>query len=190
MKRIKHTFTLVELLCVIIVLALLAAISIKVTQIAYRRADDTKTKTLLELIRAANEQYKEKKGYYLPNTSDDVVAVSAGSSGTLPAGTSFYKIKFCYKDKSNKYVPTEFGTFLGDSYGVFFDMPCSDDNNKEYLRDSWGNEIRYSSPGIFNSGTFDLYSKGRDQSSGDAEKSVHRPGDGDDITNFKNPDVK
>ena len=46
MKRFKHPFTLVELLCVIIVIALLAAISIKVTQIAYRRADETKTKTL------------------------------------------------------------------------------------------------------------------------------------------------
>ena len=41
MKRFKHPFTLVELLCVIIVIALLAAISIKVTQVAYRRADES-----------------------------------------------------------------------------------------------------------------------------------------------------
>ena len=67
MKRFKRPFTLVELLCVVIVIALLAAISIKATQIAYRRADDTKTKTIIELIRNANEQYKVKNGYYYPN---------------------------------------------------------------------------------------------------------------------------
>ena len=188
MKRFKHPFTLIELLCVIIVIALLAAISIKVTQIAYRRADETKTKTAMEIIRTANEQYKAKKGYYLPNTSSDLTSVSAGSSGTLPSGTSFYKIKFCNKSKG--YAPTEFGEFLGDSFNVFLEMPCTDEANREYLRDAWGNEFRYSSPGIFNRGTFDLYSKGRDTSSGDAEKSVHRPGDGDDIANFKNPDLK
>ena len=70
MKRFKHPFTLVELLCVIIVIALLAAISVKVTQIAYRRADETKTKTVMEIIRVANEQYKIKKGYYYPNGGD------------------------------------------------------------------------------------------------------------------------
>ena len=53
MKRFKHPFTLVELLCVIIVIALLAAISVKVTQVAYRRADETKTKTIMEIIRTA-----------------------------------------------------------------------------------------------------------------------------------------
>ena len=62
MKRFKHPFTLVELLCVIIVIALLAALSVKVTQIAYRRADETKTKTIMEIIRTANEQYKAKNG--------------------------------------------------------------------------------------------------------------------------------
>ena len=35
MRRFRHPFTLVELLCVVIVIALLAALSVKVTQIAY-----------------------------------------------------------------------------------------------------------------------------------------------------------
>ena len=63
-------------------------------------------------------------------------------------------------------------------------MPCADSGNKDYIRDAWGKELRYCSPGIHNPGTYDLYSKGRDTTSGDGTKSFHNPGEGDDIANF------
>ena len=168
MRRFKHPFTLVELLCVIIVLALLAALTIKVTQIAYRRADETKTKTVMEIVRAANEQYKAKKGYYLPNSSSACSVVDVN-------GVKYYKIKF---------VDSEFTEFLGDAYETLKNMPCADSSNKDYIRDAWGKELRYSSPGVHNTGSYDLYSKGRDTTSGDGTKSFHNPGEGDDIANF------
>ncbi len=175
MKRFKHPFTLVELLCVIIVLMMLAAISIRISQIIFRRSEDSKTQTALEIIRAANEQYKIKKGYYLPN------------SVCTTAANGFYKIRF-YTEKNGIKTPTEFGELLGDSFDFFVNMPCEDDSNKEYLRDSWGVEIRYLCPGFYNTGTYDLYSKGRDKTSGDGEGDTHGiPGLGDDIANFKNP---
>ena len=175
MKRFKNPFTLVELLCVIIVILLLAAISIRVSQIVYPRAEETRTESAIEIIRAANEQYKAKYGYYLPNSK-------CAASGN----ENYYKIQF-YTEKGGKKEPTEFGALLGDSFEYFLNMPCDDNGNETYLRDAWGKEIRYSCPGVYNTGSFDLYSKGRDLTSGDADKSVHTPGDGDDIANFKNP---
>ena len=168
MKRFKHPFTLVELLCVVIVIALLAAISVKVTQIAYRRADETKTKTIMEIIRVANEQYKAKHGYYFQNGS---TSYSEGENG----GT-FYSI-------------TLDPEFLGDAYETCRSM--SEDKNNTVILDAWGSPFRYRSPGLYNTGTYDLYSVGRDMAVGDAEESSKRlPGFGDDITNFKNPKVK
>lgn len=182
MKRFKHPFTLVELLCVIVVVMMLSAISIKVSQIVFRRSEDSKTQTAMEIIRAANEQYRAKKGYYLPT----------GSNPDCPAvpDTGFYKIKFCTERKVGDKIerePTEFGELLGDAFDFFVAMPCEDDNNKEYLRDSWGKEIRYRYPGFYNTTSYDLYSKGRDKTSGEDESSTQGfAGLGDDIANFKN----
>ena len=166
MKRFKRPFTLVELLCVIIVIALLAAISIKVTQIAYRRADDTKTRTILEIIRVSNENYKAKNGYYFPN----------GGSTYNEGGNTFYSINL---DPD----------FLGEAYETCVKI-ASESGNADKIRDAWGNAIRYRNPGKYNTGTYDLYSIGRDKSAGNAEKAKHTPGDGDDIANFKNPKAK
>ena len=164
MKRFKHPFTLVELLCVIIVLALLAAISIKVTQIAYRRADDTKTKTVMEIIRVANEQYKAKNGYYYPN-------------GGSTYETDFHDIAL---DPD----------FLGEAYETCRSI-AAENGNADKVRDAWGNAIRYRNPGIYNTSSYDLYSIGRDKCVGDADDATKKsPGLGDDIANFRNPKAK
>ena len=167
MKRFKRPFTLVELLCVIIVIALLAAISIKVTQIAYRRADETKTRTILEIIRVANENYKAKNGYYYPN----------GGSTYSEGGGTFYSINL---DPN----------FLGEAYETCRSI-AAESGNADKVRDSWGNAIRYRSPGIYNTGSYDVYSIGRDKGVGDNEDAARKfPGLGDDIANFKNPKAK
>lgn len=167
MKRFKHPFTLIEMMCVILVIALLAAISIKVTQIAYRKADETKTKTVLEIIRVANEQYKAKHGYYYPN----------GGSSYSEGGGDFHSIDL---DPD----------FLGDAYETCRSI-AAENGNADKIRDAWGNAIRYRNPGIYNTGSYDLYSIGRDKSVGDAEDSAKKyPGLGDDLANFKNPKAK
>ena len=165
MKRFKRPFTLVELLCVVIVIALLAAISIKATQIAYRRADETKTKTVMEIIRAANEQYKAKNGYYFPNSGSAL-------------DTDFFSIPL---DED----------FLGEAYETCRSASASFGNNSQVV-DAWGSPLRYRSPGKYNKESYDLYSVGRDKGIGDAEGSTSQKkvGYGDDITNFKNPDLK
>ena len=175
MKRFKRPFTLVELLCVIIVIALLAAISIKVTQIAYRRADDTKTRTILEIIRVSNESYKAKHGYYYPN----------GGSTYNEGGTDFHSIDLNPKNASDPAIE-----FLGEAYETVVKI-ATESGNADKIRDSWGNAIRYRSPGIYNTASYDVYSIGRDKGVGDNEDAAKKfPGLGDDIANFKNPKAK
>ena len=168
MKRFKHPFTLVELLCVIIVIALLAAISVKVTQVVYRRADETRTKTVMEIIRVANEQYKAKNGYYYPN----------GGSSYNEGGGDFHSISLDPE-------------FLGDAYETCRTLAAETGNNADKIRDAWGNAIRYRNPGIYNTSSYDLYSIGRDKCVGDADDATKKsPGLGDDIANFRNPKAK
>ena len=177
MKRLKRPFTMVELLCVIIVIALLAALSIKGTQMAYRRADETKTKTLIEIISNANVQYKINNGYYYPN----------GASTYSEGGDTFYSIDLKPDDKNDPAI-----AFLGAAYETCIKIATESGGKADKIRDAWGNAIRYRSPGKYNTGSYDLYSIGRDKSVGIAEgsSSEKKPGFGDDITNFKNPDVK
>ena len=164
MRRFRHPFTLVELLCVVIVIALLAALSVKITQVAYLRADTTKTQTLMEIFRNANEQYKVKNGYYLPRHG----STYEGAFDVIPLDAEFF----------------------GDAYET---VKASGGNN---LTDAWGSEIRYRCPGKFNTGSYDLYSIGKDKetiicspdSSGYAK--LKREGIGDDITNFKDPSLQ
>jgi Tfp pilus assembly protein PilE len=190
MKRFKHPFTLVELLCVVIVIALLAAISLKATQLAYRHSDETKTKTIMEIFRVANEQYKAKKGYYLPSGDKSTsFTVSAEK-----AKTDYCRIKL-----------SDISEFLGDAYEVCNSAPVQPGKDKDssgnlivpdgYLRDAWGNELRYRCPGRYNEGTYDLYSIGRDGETNlssntnftSERNNVKKEGFGDDITNFAQP---
>lgn len=176
MKRFKRPFTLIELMCVIAVIALLAAISVKVTQVAYRHADETRTKTILEIIKNANENYKARNGYYYPN----------GGSTYNEGGGDFHSIDL---NPSNKNDPA--AEFLGDAYETCVKAATDSGGKADKIRDAWGNAIRYRSPGIYNTGTYDLYSIGRDKKVGDAEDSSRQsPGLGDDLANFKNPKAK
>lgn len=80
--------------------------------------------------------------------------------------------------------------FLGDAYETCRAI-AAENGNADKVRDAWGNAIRYRNPGVYNTGSYDLYSIGRDKGVGDVEDSAKKyPGLGDDIANFKNPKAK
>lgn len=173
MKRVKKNFTLVELLCVIIVLALLAALSIKITQVAYRRADTTRTNAILEAVRAGNEQYKAKHGYYFPHGGEtrdgqwkQIELYSKNTAGDIAENAGAKEL-------------------LGDAYETCLNAALAE--GKTVLLDAWGTTIRYRSPGIYNTTSYDLYSVGPDKGVGDQANKKTTPGLGDDIANFKAP---
>ena len=165
MRRFRHPFTLVELLCVVIVIALLAALSVKVTQIAYLRADTTKTQTMMELFRNANEQYKIKNGYYLPSSGNSY----EGAFGSVELNADFF----------------------GEAYET-----CKTTSSGNKFCDAWGREFRYRCPGKYNTGSYDLYSIGKDgetlicdPDNSSSYNKLKKSGFGDDIANFKDPSI-
>ena len=161
MNRIRRPFTLIELLCVIVVIAMLAAISIKITQIAYRRADETKTKTILEIIRTSNEQYKAKYGYYHPN-------------GKTKLDDGYYSL------------PLE-EEFLGEAYDTCKALSSTDivDAWGNQIRYRCPGKFNPNSYDVYSLG------RDKGVGDAESGSSMHDlPGAGDDIANFKHPKSK
>lgn len=195
MKK-RHTFTLVEILTTIAILAILAGISLGVTKLAFGKAHESKNQALIKMIEVALEQYKSKYGYY-PNSGDkprlftmDMVDL------TLTAGESD-------NDKKTRVLTNNIWQYFDEDFKKTFVKQTPLANNDifyGYVIDAKGNPLIYRCPGIFNTGSFDLGSVGEDGYIGDKVKQVNQDtklenisdsdyekfGQGDDIVNFTN----
>ena len=165
MRRFHHPFTLVELLCVVIVISLLAALSVKITQIAYLRADKTKTETLMEIFRTANEQYKTKNGYYLPGSGSN-----EGAFGSVSLTEDFFG------DAYETCKVTSSGGKFCDAWGREFRYRCPGKYNR-------GSYDLYS---IGKDGETNIC----DPDDSAKYTTLKQKGFGDDIANFKDPSGK
>ena len=166
MRRYRHPFTLVELLCVVIVIALLAGLSVKITQIAYLRADTTRTKTLMEIFRNANEQYKLKNGYYLPTSGSGY----EGAFGTIELKAEFFG------DAYESCAQTSTGNKFCDAWGREFRYRCPGKfNTASYDLYSIGKDGETYICDPTNTASFN---------------KLKQNGLGDDIANFKDPSIK
>lgn len=156
MKTLRFRFTLVEVLAVVALISLLAAIGFGAYSYAMNASRESNTKALLKRIEAGLESCRTKYGYY-------------------PASQSFHMIKFKL-DSSNLISDVEFDVASSSSNGT----ALSDEMRKEFLRvveeeslkkgktgdfvleDSWGGAIYYRYPGQINKGGFDLIAPGAD----------------------------
>lgn len=192
MKK-RHTFTLVEILTTIAILAILAGISLGVTKLAFGKAHESKNQALIKMIEVALEQYKSKYGYY-PNSGDkprlftmDMVDL------TLAADESD-------NDQKTRVLTNNIWQYFDEDFKKTFVKQIPVDNNifYGYVIDAKGNPLIYRCPGLFNTGSFDLGSVGEDGYIGDKVELVNQGtkleniahyenfGQGDDIVNFTN----
>ena len=193
MKK-RHTFTLVEILTTIAILAILAGISLGVTKLAFGKAHESKNQALIKMIEVALEQYKSKYGYY-PNSGDkprlftmDMVDL------TLAADESD-------NDKKKRVLTNNIWQYFDEDFKKTFVKQTPLANNDifyGYVIDAKGNPLIYRCPGIFNTGSFDLGSVGEDGYIGDKVELINQGtkleniahyenfGQGDDIVNFTN----
>ena len=77
---LKSAFTLVELLIVIIIVAILAAIAIPKMRDGWERAEESRLKALLKLRREAVERFRQDTGVF-PAALGDILVKNAPVSG-------------------------------------------------------------------------------------------------------------
>ena len=141
MKR--HSFTLLELLVSIGIILVLAAITFGGMNYASRRAQEAKTIATMEEFISALETFKQDYGFYpiIKSTSNDVDFQNEGWNLFLneePTGKP--------NKKNRAYM--EIGGARGPLY------------------DAYGQEFQYRNPGEKNKAKYDLWSKGKDKTSG------------------------
>lgn len=155
MKTLRFRFTLVEVLAVVALVSLLAAIGFGAYSYAMNASRESNTKALLKRIEAGLESCRTKYGYYPASTSLDLIKFKLDSSNLIS------DVEFNATSESNK-------TTLSDEMRKEFLRVIEEESLKKgktgdfFLEDSWGGKIYYRYPGQINKGGFDLIAPGAD----------------------------
>jgi len=181
----KARFTLVELLTVMAIIAVLIGIVLGLMGMATRKMAEAKTKSLVQLISVALENYKAKYGYYIQQSTAGAFYLDYVNSSSSAPGEILIN-NFCqfvdYEALHNKDCQLS-GSTLSAS-------------NKYWVVDGFGSPLVYRCPGFYNRSGFDLGSGGADGYYGSPSSGAKSVltfdntayttvfGQGDDITNF------
>ncbi len=181
-KLQRSRFTLVELLTVMAIIAVLVGIVLSLMGMATRKMSEARTKSVVQQVCNALENYKAKYGYYLQTQGVakafylDLVnsSAAAGAADNITGNFCNFIDYEMMRNKDSQIVGTP-GT---DRY---------------WLVDGFGYPIVYRCPGYFNRSGFDIGSGGIDGCFGSTTKGVlsfddakykSDFGKGDDIVNF------
>ena len=192
MKTLRFRFTLVEVLAVVALVSLLAAIGFGAYSYAMNASRESNTKALLKRIEAGLESCRTKYGYYPASQNFQMIMIRLDTSTNLVSDVQF--------DVSNSSSSTS-GTSLSDEMRMEFLRVVEEESLKKgqtgdfVLEDSWGGAIYYRYPGQINRGGFDLIAPGADGRFGSdntttppAARTSYYSTDNekvcDDITNF------
>lgn len=163
MKTLRFRFTLVEVLAVVALISLLAAIGFGAYSYAMNASRESNSKALFKRIEAGLESCRTKFGYYPVSTSftaisftlkRDTSLVSAIQFGT-DAMSSDYEKEFLRVVDEESLKKNMIKTLNASSESTTTEMSFD-------LEDSWGGKIYYRYPGQINKGGFDLIAPGAD----------------------------
>ena len=159
MKTFRFRFTLVEVLAVVALVSLLAAIGFGAYSYAMNASRESNTKALLKRIEAGLESCRTKYGYYPASQNFRWILIQLDTSTKLVSGIQF--------DVSLSETGMS-GTSLSDEMRNEFLRVIEEESLKKgktgdfVLEDSWGGAIYYRYPGQINKGGFDLIAPGAD----------------------------
>ncbi len=184
MKTEQHSFTMIELLTVVAIIAVLAGIAVGVTNLVLNKSAEAKTEATIKALEIALNMYKDKFGHYL-DVSIIPKALTIEDSSILD-DTAEAKEKF----------KVSLWQFLDQK---LINSATIANGSTRYFKDGWDRPLLYRSPGHYNKTTFDLGSVGPDGKIGDGGTPISTPADitssintdynanfgkGDDIVNF------
>ena len=171
MKKTKKNFTLVELLCAVALVVILAGIGFSAYSYASHRGKEAATRSLITRLEAGLETLKTKHGFYPSSASSSYsnIGVSINSTTGLVE-----QISFGGRDiPQNTSSPTaaekkQLKDFLSVVDGENLKKYVSNGN----LTDAWGSRIQYKYPGAVNTAKYDIIAPGADEHFGKAGTST------------------
>lgn len=186
MKTERQSFTMIELLTVVAIIAVLAGIAVGVANLIADKSASAKTEGTIKALELALNMYKDKFGHY-PAVSITPKALIIEDSSILESSNAakFEVSLWKFLDQKLINTSTEKIVISGTTY--------------RYFKDGWNRPLLYRSPGQYNKTTFDLGSVGADGKIGDGGTPISTPADitssinteynanfgkGDDVVNF------
>ena len=196
MKKTKKNFTLVELLCAVGLVVVLAGIGFSAYSYASHRGKEAATRSLITRLEAALETLKTKHGFYPGSTSTTAyndITVTVNSTTGIVEQIDFGKTKLpanvsSVTDAEKKQLKDFLAVLDGETLKKNI-------TSAGVLSDAWGGAIKYQYPGKVNKIKFDIVAPGADEGFGTSGTSTppsaitgyRKNGEWacDDVANFK-----
>ena len=178
MKKTKKNFTLVELLCAVALVVILAGIGFSAYSYASHRGREAATRSLITRLEAALETLKTKHGFYPASAAwGDISVVVDSDTGVVK------QIGFGSKNlPANAASPTKNEEKqLKDFLAVIDAESLKKNVANGKLCDAWGGAVKYCYPGKINKIKFDIVAPGADEGFGTDAASTPK----DDIANYR-----
>ena len=191
MKKTKKNFTLVELLCAVGLVVILAGIGFSAYSYASHRGKEAATKSLITRLGAGLETLKTKHGFY-PATSTSSInpSIFTHIEVTMPNTGIITGVRFMNGTNQISAITDtrQLKDFLAvvdaESIKRHLAQRSGDDY---YLQDAWGGKIFYCYPGKYNRVKFDIIAPGADGNfTTDTTNDVTSPPNNNTDTNYKN----
>lgn len=167
----RAAFTLIELLTVIAIIAILAAMTMGIVSFAQRKASEERTRACIALLEAGIEQYRDKYGEY---------PVPVTNNGQGIAGAIALYQALC-DDGDDQLVGGDNVSIgeVGENYFVNLVAEgfVADDGRDRFVKDGFDRPIYYQvydkeRPEATHQETFDLWSYGTDRSRDNENKWI------------------
>ncbi|QSH41332.1 type II secretion system protein [Lentisphaerota bacterium ZTH] len=167
-KAETRSFSLVEMLVVMAIIAILLALGAGGYQVARRALSKSRTEALLAKVKLALESYKSRHGYYpvkYPTQDTDPVPFSLDDDALQP---NFNKFVDSSKIKNDESIKIGNIYYLRDGWNSNNDLTGMNAPAKGIVQSfinsgKPGGVILYLCPGKKNPMSFDLYSAGNDR---------------------------
>ncbi len=168
-----RAFTLIELLTVIAIIAILAAITIGVMSFAQSKAAEQRTRAVIALVESGLEKYKDEHGEY-PRPHDNTGDGVAGAIALYQALNDDGGDAFEGGDGSGSNGKAGDGRII-DLVSEGF---VGSNGRDRFVQDGWGQALHYrvfdrrrgDNPNDFYQRTYDLWSYGTDEEQNESNK--------------------